>query len=60
MSGMDAERFEFLMRYETATLTEKEISEGWHFCQEFDGLLMHVGTMGCICDMRASDNEGHA
>ena len=55
MSGMNADRFDFLMRYETARLTEEEIQDGWHFCQEYDGLLMKVGTMGCICDLRAND-----
>lgn len=53
MSGMDPLRFDFLMSNETATLTEQEVAEGWHFCQEYDGVLMLFGTMGCICDMRA-------
>lgn len=52
MSGIAPERFDYLMSNETAPLNEQEIADGWHFCQEFDGLLMKVGTMGCICDMR--------
>lgn len=60
MSGMEATRFDFLMRNETALLTQQEISDGWHFCQEYDGLLMKVWTMGCICDLRARDSGGVA
>lgn len=52
-TGMDAARYDYLMRNETALLTPDEIAKGWHFCQEYDGLLMIVGTRGCICDMRA-------
>ncbi len=60
MSGIDAKRFDYLMRNETALLTEQEIEEGWHFCQEYDGLLMKVGTMGCICDLKPCDSGGMA
>jgi hypothetical protein len=28
------------MNTKTAELSEKEIKEGWHFCPEFDGLLI--------------------
>jgi hypothetical protein len=31
-------------------LTEDEILRGWHFCGEFDGLLLVVGDPGCDCE----------
>jgi hypothetical protein len=43
---MTEERYKALMDDETATqgnLTDAEIKEGWHFCCEFDGLLIGPG-----------------
>ena len=37
---MTEERYNELMRDENAKLTEEEMDEGWHFCLEFDGLLV--------------------
>jgi len=36
---MTDERYNTLMRDE-GELTQEEIDEGWHFCIEFDGLLI--------------------
>lgn len=60
MNGMDPARFDQLMRDETALLNHEEVALGWHFCVEFDGLLMKVGTMGCICDLPKCDMGGTA
>lgn len=43
MKGMTQERFNFLMNNIDAVLTKEEMHNGWHFCPEFDGLLMRVG-----------------
>lgn len=38
---MNPGRFNFLMSYENAQLTKEEVAEGWHFCFDWDGLLIH-------------------
>jgi hypothetical protein len=45
---MTKERFEELMDNTDLKLTNAEWREGWHFCDEFDGLLRN----------NAEDNEG--
>lgn len=37
---MTHERFDALMTDDALELTPAEIIEGWHFCVEFDGLLV--------------------
>ena len=37
---MNDDRFKALMTDESTELTPAEIIEGWHFCWEFDGLLV--------------------
>lgn len=37
---MTTDRFHALMRDDTLALTPEEQAEGWHFCHEFDGLLV--------------------
>lgn len=37
---MTEQRFDALMRNVASSLTQEEIAEGWHFCNEFDGLLV--------------------
>ena len=37
---MTNERFEAFLADDSLELTSAEIVEGWHFCQEFDGLLV--------------------
>lgn len=48
---MTDERWKELMRAED-DLTEEEIQEGWHFCWEWDGLLVGPGMDemdSCLC-----------
>jgi len=40
---MTDERYNALMRSDVLPLTEAEIADGWHFCWEFDGLLIGPG-----------------
>lgn len=37
---MTDERYVALMEDDRLKLTEDELREGWHFCYEFDGLLV--------------------
>lgn len=40
---MTDERYAAVMADYSAKLTPAEIAEGWHFCVEFDGLLVGPG-----------------
>ena len=47
------DRYDALMRDESVKLTDAEIAAGWHFCYEFDGLLVGPGmseTEFCTCE----------
>lgn len=52
---MTDERWRELMNSQTAPLTSEEIAEGWHWCWDWDGLLVGPG-MGeleaCHCEDR--------
>ena len=37
---MTKERYTAVSEYENAPLTPEEITEGWHFCHEWDNLLV--------------------
>lgn len=48
---IDRFRYDCLMKNE-CRLTQAEIEEGWHFCPEWDGLLIHPNdkeTEACTC-----------
>jgi hypothetical protein len=42
---MSRERWKALMADGNLELTQAEIGQGWHFCPEFDGLLVGPGMM---------------
>lgn len=42
---MTSNRYKELMADDTAQLTDAEIAAGWHFCQDYDGLLVGPGMM---------------
>ena len=52
LEGMTKERWVYLMMNDNEPLTKEEIKLGWHFCPEFDELLVGPG-MGemkiCTC-----------
>ena len=53
---IDDERFAALMRSDTLELTPEELSSGWHFCPEWDGLLVAPHTEEgefCLCGIFA-------
>lgn len=50
---MTPERYNALMDNEDLELTEDEMLEGWHFCMDWDFLLVGPGmeeTQSCHCD----------
>lgn len=55
--GMTQERWDYLMRPfegdESVMLTADELTNGWHWCDEWDGLLIHADDgefIHCKCD----------
>lgn len=46
---MTDKRYSELMHNIDLTLTEEEIKEGWHFCQDWDGLLIHTSWKEYEC-----------
>lgn len=48
------------MSSDNIPLTEEEIKEGWHFCREFDGLLVNSNDLegeGQFCDSYCGSNK---
>jgi len=54
--SMSSERWEALMRFEDGVdLSMEERSLGWHFCTEWDGLLIGPGMdecKYCLCERK--------
>lgn len=54
---MNKDRYDELMEDDGSILSAEERAQGWHFCNEFDGLLVGPGmgelqhcTNGCLPD----------
>jgi len=50
---MTKERYNYLMNSLGAELTEEEIQQGYHFCQDYDGLLVGPESpeiQNCTCE----------
>lgn len=50
---MDKKRFDELNGNDGRSLTESELAEGWHFCPDWDYLLVGPGSAeqdGCTCE----------
>ena len=45
---MNRERWKFLMDNENERLSDQELNFGWHFCAEWDGLLVGPGGMEAL------------
>jgi len=59
---MNNRRWHAITTIQTVKLTEREIQEGWHFCPEWDGLLIGPGMeeyKACLC-AKPSQNPDHA
>lgn len=51
---MDRARYYALQRDHSMTLSKDEIEQGWHFCPDWDYLLIGPKMpemIGCLCDM---------
>jgi hypothetical protein len=48
-SKMGRDRYNELMLDQSAKLTQEEIDDGWHFCTEWDFLLIHKSWMEFEC-----------
>ena len=46
---MTRARYNLLMTSDSEPLTDAEIKEGWHFCCEWDGLLIHPDDEEAKC-----------
>jgi len=46
---MTRERYDLLMKDDTVPLSDAELKDGWHFCYEFDGLLVGPGMGEASC-----------
>lgn len=55
---MTKERYEELIEDLDLSLTDDEINEGWHFCHEFDGLLVLGDPKEPICGKACIDWNG--
>lgn len=53
---MTKERFKKLMDDQDEHLTQQELDEGWHFCNEMDGLLANSKDPDgdCFCELNKS------
>jgi hypothetical protein len=54
INGMDKSRYnELSANNSVAKLSEHEVQDGWHFCNSFDGMLIHINDdeiFYCNCD----------
>ena len=52
---MKDERYKQLEKAAKVKLTEEEKQDGWHFCREWDGMLIHSSWPeyeSCICKLK--------
>lgn len=58
--GMTRARIRELDKNLAAELTEEEFANGWHFCSDWDGLLIHKShpeSEACHCFDEGVENE---
>lgn len=56
---MDSTRMAILELDPNAQLTEEEVAEGWHFCPDWDFMLVGNDTPekdGCCCSAKADNS----
>lgn len=57
---MTDERYNQLTRNYSLKLTQEELEEGWHFCREYDELLIGPGMEEqacCLCPFLKKDAD---
>ena len=58
--GISLNRWKALMNDERPQLTPEEIAEGWHFCNNWDGLLVGPNTEEwkyCSCVSKPNEKD---
>jgi hypothetical protein len=55
---MTPERYQQLSDDRELPLTEEEFNEGWHFCYEFDGLLVKGDPKDEFCGRACIEWDG--
>jgi hypothetical protein len=48
-NGMTRERYGYLTRTLEARLTPEEVAAGWHFCLDWDSMLIHKNWPEAEC-----------
>lgn len=46
---MEVNRYKKLQTGKEDNLTDKELKEGWRFCNDCDGLLININRHNCPC-----------
>jgi hypothetical protein len=60
--GMTAQRYWHLDRHGDAQLTAEELAAGWHFCHDWDFMLVHKSwpeSECCNCNDQRAARTGH-
>jgi hypothetical protein len=59
-AGMNADRWLELETNPDAKLTKEEVAEGWHFCPDWDFMLIHQHQPeydACLCNKGANSGR---
>ena len=59
---MDDERYIFIEKNLGEKLTDEELKEGWHFCYDWDGMLVGPGMSAmdsCLCEISKEEICGN-
>lgn len=59
-TGMSKERWEFLERNIASHITQDDIDNGWHFCEDWDCMLIHKSwpeMESCTCEFGRKDKK---
>ena len=54
-NGMDIERYKYLVTSKDAKITLDELQQGWHFCYDWDEMLIHPNDPEfecCTCRLK--------
>lgn len=58
--GMDIERYKYLVTSKEGVITLDELQHGWHFCFDWDGMLIHPNDPEfeyCTCKLKPYRNR---
>lgn len=59
-AGMTYKRYKELNADFTLELTDEEVDNGWHFCYDWDGLLIHKDSPeATVCTCRGNNDPNN-